>query len=203
MAWEKTKKVIGLPALPYGVDCNLMDFPIAIHVSQNVLNAMLREIIQSLLHYSIQKIVLLNGHGGNDFTPFIRQIQSDLEVHVFQIDWWKVGGDKYSQIFNKPDDHAGEMETSVALALYPELVEMEQAKDGATKPFKMEALQKGWAKTSRRFARLNDHCASTDPSGASAEKGNKYLDITIRRIADFIVELAETPVDENFPHESK
>ena len=200
-AWEKTKRVIGLPAIPYGVDCNLLDFPIAIHVSQKVLDAMLRDIVQSLLHYDIQKIVLINGHGGNDFTPLIRQIQFDLDVHVFQIDWWKVAADKYDEIFDKPDDHAGEMETSVALALYPDLVELEYAKNGAASPFKLEALQKGWAKTSRRFAKLNDHCATADPAGSSADKGKKYLEITIERITNFLVELAETPVDENFPYE--
>ena len=200
-AWQKTQKVIALPALPYGVDCNLMDFPIAIHISQKVLDAMLREIVQSLLHYGIHKIVILNGHGGNDFIPFIRQIQYELDVHVFQIDWWKVGADKYSEIFAKPDDHAGEMETSVALALYPELVELKYAKDGTAKPFSMEALRKGWAKTSRRFIRLNDHCAAGNPAEAAAEKGKKYLDITIGRIADFLVDLAETPIDENFPQQ--
>src|SRR5690606_15013690 len=39
-AWPRCESVILLPGLPYGVDCNLMDFPLSIHVSQAVLDAM-------------------------------------------------------------------------------------------------------------------------------------------------------------------
>ena len=200
IAWEKCKSIICLPAIPYGVDCNLMEFPLAIHVSQSALDAMVRDIIISLRHYGIKKIVLLNGHGGNDFTPFIRQIQCDLDVHVFQCNWWTAGMDKYDEIFEKPDDHAGEFETSVALALFPELVEIKNAGDGAARPFRFEALEKGWVKTSRRFSKLNDFCAVGDPSNASAEKGRKYLNLIIERISTFLVELTQSPVDEFFPH---
>lgn len=199
-AWEETKKVIALPGLPYGVDCNLLDFPIAIHVSQTVLDAMLRDIIKSLLNYDIKKIVLINGHGGNDFTPFIRQTQSDLDVHIFQMDWWKVGDDKYFDVFEKPEDHAGEMETSVGLALYPHLVELKYAKDGKAKPFRIKALKNGWARTSRDFGKLNDHCATADPYAGTAEKGDKYLNIVIERISEFLTDLANEPLDDTFPY---
>lgn len=199
LAWEKCQSVICLPGIPYGVDCNLMDFPLAIHVSQATLDAMVREIIQSLRQHGIRKIVLLNSHGGNDFTPLIRQIQSDMDVHVFCCNWWQVGFDKYQEIFAKPDDHAGEFETSVALKLFPELVEMDQARDGFPQPFRFEGLVKGWVKTSRNFSRLNDHCAAGDPREATAEKGQKYLDLVCDRISTFLVELAQSPIDENFP----
>jgi creatinine amidohydrolase len=201
IAWEKTQKVIGLPAIPYGIDCNLMDFPMAIHISQKSLDSMVGDIIVSLQHYGIQKIVILNGHGGNDFTPLIRQIQCDLGVHLFQCDWWKVGLEQYDVIFEMPEDHAGEMETSVALTLYPELVEMENAGRITVPPFRFEALREGWVKTSRNFARLNKHCATGDPSKATAEKGEKYLKLVINRISQFLIELAESPLDDFFPHQ--
>jgi len=202
LAWEKCPSVICLPAIPYGIDCNLMDYPLAIHVSQETLDRMVREIIVSLHHHGIQKIVLLNAHGGNDFVPLIRQIQSDLDVHVFLCDWWKVGMDRYQEIFDKPDDHAGEFETSVALELFPHLVEMDVAGDGIARPLRFEALKQGWVKTSRKFARMNDHCAVGQPGAASAEKGRKYLDLVCERVSAFLVDLAETPIDEHFPHEA-
>jgi creatinine amidohydrolase len=200
-AWEKTKKVICLPTIPFGVDCNLMDFPMAIHVSQHTLDALLQDIIRSLYKHGIRKILIINGHGGNDFTPLIRQIQCDLEVHVFQSDWWKAGLDQYDAIFDLPEDHAGEMETSVALALYPELVEMKNAGKVTVPPFRFEAMRKGWVKTSRNFAKLNKYCATGDPSKASAEKGKKYLELVIGRITQFLIDLAETPLDKSFPHQ--
>jgi creatinine amidohydrolase len=198
-AWKRAESVLCLPALPFGVDCNLMGYPLTVSVSQATLDQTLREVIASLRRHGVRKIVLLNGHGGNDFAPLVRQIQSDMDVFVFVIDWWKVGRDKYDEIFTRPDDHAGQFETSVALALYPELVELDQAGDGATKDFRFQALRQGWARTSRDFAKLSDHCAAGNPEGASPERGREYLDLVIGRIADFLVEIAESPTDENFP----
>ena len=60
MAWQECKSIICLPAIPYGVDCNQLDFPLAIHVSQKTLDKMLREIITSLLKHGIRKVVILN-----------------------------------------------------------------------------------------------------------------------------------------------
>lgn len=200
-AWGECESVICLPTLPYGVDCNQLAFPLAIHVSQATLDAMVREIIVSLRHHGIQKIVILNGHGGNDFKPLIRQIQCDLDVYVFQCNWWQVGWDKYEEIFTRPDDHAGQFETSVAMALYPELVEPGVAGDGKAREFLFEALREGWVSTSRDFGKLNDHCACGDPTDASADKGRKYLDLVIGRISTFITQLAKSKIDENFPHQ--
>jgi creatinine amidohydrolase len=198
-AWKKCESVICLPTIPYGVDCNLLAFPLTIHVSQTTLNAIGRDIIVSLRKHGIQKIVLINGHGGNEFTSFIRQIQTDLDVHVFLCNWWQVGHDRYEEIFSVPDDHAGEFETSVALALYPDLVEMDAAGSGKVKDFRFEALRKGWVRTSRDFKKLNDHCAAGNPSAATAEKGRKYIDLVVERISNFLVELAESPLDDSFP----
>jgi len=173
---------------------------LTIHVAQATVDAMLRDIIVSLHHHGIRKTVIINGHGGNDFGPFIRQIQCDLDTHVFLCDWWKVGWDQYDRIFDYPDDHAGEFETSVALNLYPELVDLEEAGSGQARPFRFEALEQGWVTTSRRFIRLNDHCAAGNPAAGSAEKGRRYLELVCQRISKFLAELAQTPIDRDFPH---
>jgi len=201
LAWENCHSVICLPAIPFGVDCNLMDFPMAIHVSQASLDSFVKDIVTSIRHYGIRKIVLINGHGGNKFDPLLRQIQCDMDVHIFLCDWWKVGHDKYNEIFEKPDDHAGEFETSIALALFPELVEYAKAKKALPKSFRFAALKNGWVTTSRRFSRLNDFCAVGDPADASAEKGKQYLDLVCGRISEFLAQLAQSPIDDQFPHE--
>ncbi|NOX89066.1 MAG: creatininase family protein [Calditrichaeota bacterium] len=200
-AWEATKKVILLPGIPYGVDCNLMDFPFAMHINQSTLDALVGDIVRSLKHYGILKIVLLNGHGGNEFKALIRRLQFEEGVHIFLCNWWKVGEDQYDQIFENPDDHAGELETSVALHLYPELVELKNAGDGEGKKFRFKALRRGWVQTSRNFGKLNDHCAVGNPFKASAQKGQSYLNLVCDRISEFLTELAQSPADANFPYE--
>jgi len=199
-AWAQCPRVVCLPGIPYGVDCNLMAFPLSLHVSQATLDAMIRDLTTSLRHHGIRKLVIVNGHGGNEFTPLVRQLQADLDVHLFVCNWWTVGRDRYSEFFAAADDHAGELETSVMLALAPELVERAQAGPGTARPFRFEALQRGWVRTSRQFDRLNDHCAVGDPARASAEKGQRYLDLVCERITAFLVELAEAEIDAAFPH---
>lgn len=200
IAWQTCKSIICLPTIPYGVDCNLMEFPLAIHVSQSTLDAMIRDIVSSLQKHGIRKIVIINGHGGNDFIPLIRQLQCEIDVYLFVCDWWKVGFDKYSEIFDKPDDHAGEFETSVALELYPELVEIDKAEKAIPRQFRFKALNEGWIRTSRKFSNLNNLCAVGDPANATAEKGKRYLDLVCKRISEFLIELSQAPIDALFPH---
>ena len=126
-----------------------------------------------------------------------------FEVNYYSVQPQARGKDvilKEYTIFDVVDDHAGELETSMALALFPELVQLDQANNGAFRPFQFEALEKGWIKTSRKFSSLNDHCGNADPSLATAEKGKKYLDFICQRISDFLIELAGANINDHFPH---
>jgi creatinine amidohydrolase len=199
LAWRKRPRVICLPAVPYGVDCNLMDFPLTMHVRQATLDALLRDLIESLRRHGIRKVVIFNGHGGNDFLPFVRQVQCDLDVHVFLCNVWEVGRDQFKRIFAAPDDHGGEMETSLALELWPDLVEMGHARNAQARPYRLEALTRGWVRTSRTFSRLNAFCAVGDPLAANAAKGKEYFDLTCRRLGGFLAELAAARIDRKFP----
>jgi creatinine amidohydrolase len=87
----------------------------------------------------------------------------------------------------------------VALALFPDEVELEHAGPGTAAPYRFEALTQGWVQTARHFERLNDHCAVGDPRAATAEKGRKWLDLACSRISTFLVELSGAAIDAAFP----
>ncbi|HOL31335.1 MAG TPA: creatininase family protein [Anaerohalosphaeraceae bacterium] len=198
-AWPHCQSVICLPAVPFGVDCNLMAFPLTVHVSQKVLDAYITEILLSLRKHGIRKVVIINGHGGNDFKPLARQIQYETDIYLFLCDGWKVGSDIYEEWFGKGDDHAGAMETSVAMEICPELVDPENAGDGRVPPFRFEAIQKGWITTSRDFSKLNDHCAVSSDFPPACQKGKQYLALVCDRISRFLAELANSKIDSAFP----
>jgi creatinine amidohydrolase len=198
-AYQQGARVLLLPTIPFGVDSNLLEFPLTIHVSLRALELMLRDIIRSLERHRIRKLVLLNGHGGNELKPLLREWYGETKVFVTVIDWWKVGSDKYADNFAKPDDHAGEMETSVALALYPELVELERASDGSKNEPKFEAIRRGWAAITRPWHLLTESTGVGDPRAATREKGERYLELVTDRLARFLVELSATPMDDSFP----
>jgi creatinine amidohydrolase len=198
-AYRRGARVVLLPTIPFGVDSNLLQFPLTMHVSLRALEAVLRDILRSLECHGIHKLVLLNGHGGNELKPLLREWYGQTKVFATVVDWWKVGQDQYAQIFAKPDDHAGEMETSVALALYPDLVELEKASDGAKHDARFEAIRRGWASMTRPWHLLTESSGVGDPRAATREKGERYLQLVTERLSQFLVELAAAKMDATFP----
>ena len=196
-------KVIQLPTIPYGVQSNMFDVPSAlpINIYPATLFAFLRDIVDSLEKHGIRKLVLFNSHGGNDFLkPFVREMAGRSKVFLCVVNWWQVGKDVYNDIFAKPDDHAGEMETSVNLLLTPELVKFDRAGDGYAKPTRFEAINKGWVSISRPWHLLTESTGVGDPRAATREKGEKYLAVVVPRLAKFVADLSAADAnDKTFP----
>ncbi len=193
-------QVVKLPCIPYGVQSNMRELPLAINVYPSTFFALLKDIVDSLENSGIRKLLILNGHGGNDFLkPFVREMMGKSSVFIAVCDWWKVGSDIYDKVFEVRDDHAGEMETSVILKMAPELVDLANASDGATIKTRFEAINRGYVSISRRWDLLTESTGTADPRAASAEKGEKYLQIITQRVAQFLVELSAAKMDDKFP----
>ena len=198
IANEMGGDVIKLPVIPYGVDANMMGFPFALNVYQKTLNLFLTDIVNSLAVNKIKKIVIINGHGGNDFKPFLRDLMP-TEVFISYIDWWKVADDEYKNIFEFADDHSGEMETSIMLELKADLVKMEDASDGKFRKSRFEGVNQGWVTIARQWDKLTDSSGVGYPFKANAEKGKRYLGITVDRISKYLYELSKAEVKGKFP----
>lgn len=199
-AWDRKARPVLLPTIPYGVQGNTMGFPLALNVGQHVLDSVVREIIDSLEFHGILKLVIINGHGGNDFKPLLRSIYGKTKVFVSLVDWWKVGQDKVKEIFENPGEHADELETSVGLALFGDLIHLEKAKDGSTRKSRFEAINKGWVSIARPWHLVTKDSTYGDPRKASKEKGEAYLKIVVDRISEYVVELAKSRMDSKFPY---
>ena len=193
-------KILLLPTIPYGVDSNLMGFPMAIHVSQRSLDAMVTDVIRSLEHHGIRKIIIFNGHGGNSFKPLLRELYGTTEGWVGLVDWWKVAMDKHAEIFEHSGDHADEFETSVGLELFPDLVHLEDADDGATRPSRFEAINRGWVQVTRPWHLVTKNAGVGDPRQATAEKGRRIIAPVVERLSQFFKELSDADIDETFPY---
>ncbi|MFH1007235.1 MAG: creatininase family protein [Candidatus Latescibacterota bacterium] len=191
--------VILLPTVPYGVNRNLLGYPLTMNVDQSTLDAVVGDLLASLEHHGIRKVVLFNGHGGNEFKGLLRTLYGRTKVFVTLVDWWKVAGDEHDAVFEASGDHADEMETSVSLALFEELVRMEDMDDGAVHPTRFEAINQGWAQISRPWHLLTRSAGVGDPRKATKEKGEQYIELTVARMARFIKELSDAQMDETFP----
>jgi creatinine amidohydrolase len=201
-AFGKGAKCVALPPIPYGTETNQHRFPFAMNLQPSTLLAVLRDLVESLERTGVRKVLLLNGHGGNEFKGHLRELYGKSSVHLFLCDWFTVGKEHYAEVFEKPDDHAGEMETSVILHLRPDLVRMADAGDGATATLRFEACRQGWIKLTRPWHLLAPSSGSGDPRAATPEKGRVWFELVAGKIGDFLVELARSPLDESFPFAS-
>ena len=113
--------------------------------------------------------------------------------------------DIYSEIFERPDNHAGEMETSLALAHCPELVARNPdgtlaADEGRMAETRFEAVNRGWVSITRPWHLLTTNAGAGNPHAAVAEKGRRLIEAVVERLAPFLVELSAAKVDERFPY---
>lgn len=199
LASERGARVLLLPALPYGTETNQMKFPLAMNLNPTTVGQVVTDLVESLEAHGIRKALLVNGHGGNDLKWLLRELHRDTSVHLFLCNWYKVAADGYETIFEKKDDHAGEMETSMGLAHFPELVALDQADPGAVRPSRFAAVRAGWVEITRPWHLLTTNSGSGDPRAATAAKGQAVTERVVQRIAEFLVELAASPLDDSFP----
>jgi creatinine amidohydrolase len=204
-AWDRGAKVVLLPTVPYGTETNQRQFPLSMNVNPSTLYAVVTDLVDCLAGQGILKVVLLNSHGGNEMKPLLRELYGKTPAHVFLCNWYDVCRDLYPTIFDAPEDHAGEMETSFMLAHHPELVARDAdgrlaADSGETAVCRLEAVRRGWVSITRPWHLLTTNSGSGDPHAASAEKGRRLMELVIDRLSAFLVELSRATIDERFPY---
>jgi creatinine amidohydrolase len=199
-AHDRGARVVLLPALPYGTETNQMQFPLTMNLNPTTLAQVVTDLVASLAAHGIRKCVLLNGHGGNDLKWVLRQLFGTTPVHLFLCNWYKMASDLHAEIFDDPGDHAGELETSMGLAHFPGLVALDRADSGATAKTQFQAVNRGWVEITRPWHLLTTNSGAGDPSTATAAKGEQLTAIVVERLATFLKELSDAPVDERFPY---
>jgi len=199
-AHEQGARVVLLPALAYGTETNQMRFPMAMNLNPSTIAKVITDVVESLSTHGVRKCLILNGHGGNDLKWILRELHTKTDVHLFLAHWYKFATDKYSSIFEDAGDHAGEMETSMGLAHFPELVQMDRADAGAMAPTRFEAINRGWLEITRPWHLLTTNSGAGNPAPATAEKGRALTEIVVERLSKALVDLAKSPIDATFPY---
>jgi creatinine amidohydrolase len=203
-AHERGAKVVLLPTVPYGTETNMAKLPLAINVNPSTLFLFVTDIVRSCLASGVKKIVILNSHGGNEMKPLLRELADKIEGHLFLCNWYNALGEEYKQIFEHPEDHGGEMETSFGLAYFPSLVARDaegklSADDGRVRKSRFEALNRGWVNITRPWHVLTSNTGSGYPHAATAEKAQRMMRVLEERLGGFLVELSNAQLDQDFP----
>ncbi|NME67525.1 creatininase family protein [Flammeovirga aprica] len=188
-AWENGAKVIVLPTIPLGVNTGQTDIYLDMNIYPSTQKAILNDTIEVLNRHSIKKLLILNGHGGNDFKTMIRELGVKYpEMLVCASSWFQVlDRNKY---FDQPGDHADEVETSLILHLAPELVlPQEKWGKGTEKRNKIEAFNEGWVWTERKWSEISEDTGTGNPALATREKGENFFKAVTKKLGEFLCEL--------------
>jgi creatinine amidohydrolase len=190
IAWKKGAKVVVLPTVPFGVNTGQLDLRLALNMNPSTHLALLTDLASAIAGQGVRKLLILNGHGGNDFRQMIRELQPKVDLFICTINWWTcVKGADY---FDEPGDHAGEMETSVMMSLEPDLVlPLTEAGPGRARKFRIAGLRDGWVWSPRQWSSVTSDTGTGNPAASTPAKGEKFLSAVTERIGGFLFELSK------------
>lgn len=193
-------KPLVLPVVAYGISYHHDDFKGTLSISNDTLSRLVYDIGVSTARNGIRKLVIINGHGGNSaaLNYAAQMINRDTRIFVC-VDTGETSDVDIDKIIETPNDvHAGEMETSTALAVRPHLVKMDRA-TASVPVFSSSYLnftsKRGvsWYAFTNKISRNG---VLGNPMKASANKGMQIWEMMIAHLVALIEDLKGMTLEE-------
>jgi creatinine amidohydrolase len=190
------RQVLLLPTLWLGASHHHLRFGGTLSADVDVHIDMLCHLLLPLLEDDHRRLLLLNGHGGNIDTMHValRRLQPRYRDRILSAaSYWDLAAQELAALAEGPRKnmgHACEFETSMVLALRPELVRRDRIRNDP--PGDDPALRGLFLADDMR--QRTDHGAAGYPELASAEKGRRFLDAAVGRTAEVVAALLRRPL---------
>lgn len=200
-----------IPAVTHGYSPHHMDFPGTLTIRWDTFVNYVKDVCLSLAHHGFVRILLVNGHGSN--TPLVEMasrltvVETEGRVLCAAVNHWglhqaRTAGKQIRESDFGGTSHACEFETSLYLALKPELVQMDKAVDERSplpKSFQTDLL--AGKRADGAVASLMPFWSTMSVSGtrgdatkATREKGEKFLAAAIEGLVELVRELKATEI---------
>lgn len=172
------------PTINYGVSFEHAPM-FNISVTHSVLSALVCDVCSSIAANGMTKIVIINGHHGN--MGALQYVAQDLQGRVpagtciNTIHYW--------HLLKEGFDHAGEVETSLILAIAPQLVRMDKAEANAKKLAKSKTAYSSLTNAPGSFTEITGNGVWGNPKNATAEKGKQLINEIVKDLSKTILEL--------------
>jgi creatinine amidohydrolase len=169
------------------------------------------DIAESVKAAGINKLILFNAHGGHvgAMDVVARDLRARCGMLVYSVNWYQLPmhdaqGHDLNALFSEHEHrfgvHAGEVETSVMLALKPHNVRMDQAQNfkstSEDRAAKFPILGNGKsAKLAWQMQDYNAAGAAGNAAAATADKGRALLDAAGQSLAKLLIEIDQLPAD--------
>ena len=181
-----------LPCVPFGNNNTQLTQVATITMRSRTQAAVLFDVADSLVRQGIDRLVVLNFHGGNEFKAMIRDVMLDRPIFVVQVQGYQLAP-AMKGLLDKPEGgHADEFETSLLLHLAPQWVApLDQAGDGAVTPSQLPAVTDTpgvWCP--RDWQALTRDTGHGDPHAATPAKGERIFNMLVEALTPILVELS-------------
>jgi len=197
---ELPEQVLVLPISWLGCSRHHMDFPGSLTAEIETFIGVGEQLVTSMAEHGFKNFILLNSHGGNInkvtlMAEKLRYRPGPL-LKVVAVTYWHLIGEEIQGIRETPPGgmgHAGELETSVMLAVRPELVRQDLMEaDGPQKRSQFEGsdmFAPGSVTVVKPFKQLSQHGGIGDPRRASKEKGERIISAIVAKLAEVVREI--------------
>ncbi|OXT09235.1 creatinine amidohydrolase [Thermoanaerobacterium thermosaccharolyticum] len=177
-----------LPTLSFGYSWVWRDIPGTVSLEQDHLEIVIKDIAHSLSRYGIKLLVIVNGHDANNASMkyATRELMDEIKMNVIYL-FYTDDLEKIIKEYCQSETwygmfHACEFETSLMLALRPDLVDMNKA----VKEYPLKPLLYG--KSTISLENLSESGVYGDPTIASEEKGNNMLKVIVEKMVNYVYE---------------
>ena len=200
-----------LPTQAIGLSPEHMAFSGTLTLKAETVIRLWTDIAESVAASGVNKLVLFNSHGGQAglLDVVARDLRARLGMLVYSVNWYALPlegeqGDDVNQLFSDHEHrfgvHAGDMETSMMLAIAPEQVDMTQASNFAStsehRARSSPILGNGKsAKLAWQMQDYNAQGAAGNAAAATAEKGGAVVRAAGRALARLLAEIHQLPKD--------
>uniref|UniRef100_A0A7C4YGM0 Creatininase family protein n=1 Tax=candidate division WOR-3 bacterium TaxID=2052148 RepID=A0A7C4YGM0_UNCW3 len=115
------------PTIHYGITHSLLPYPGSITIDEKVFEDYILEVLRGISSIGFRKIVIFNGHGGNNnsLKKVVSKIYEERNVFCAVVHWWILCSELTKEFFKESGSHAGVDENAMILAIEPELVDKE------------------------------------------------------------------------------
>jgi creatinine amidohydrolase/Fe(II)-dependent formamide hydrolase-like protein len=176
------------------------EFSGTLSVTNETLSRLVYEIGMSAARNGINKLVIVNGHGGNGPALHFAAQMINRDAHIFTcVDSGESSDADVEALAETPNDvHAGEIETSTSLATRPHLVRLEDASTSVPR-FSSRYLDFSSRRSVGWYAYTHKLSASGvlgDPTRASREKGEEMWRLMVERLRELVEHLKGLSLEE-------
>ena len=171
--------VLLAPSLNYGMSLHHLGFPGSMTLRPQTLVSVIVDLLESAYTHGFRRILLLNGHGGNTASLQVALAEALNELHGLQVRigiWWREPEVKAVMEEAFPGEsggHADAGETSMILAIRPDVVRLERAE------YSPEAPSPGFLTRQVFMEHFPHGVIGSDPRKASAEVGERALEAAV------------------------